>query len=104
MSASLTITKVTFGTIPTGNVTATISYRECLSGDPYTIVTTGAVVLPNGNLQVPVVIPALTENQCYEVKIVNNCDGNGVSKNLTTASVTCPGVVAMDTTTEIEAL
>lgn len=104
MSASITIPVATLGGSPSSNITATVSYRECGSADPWTTVTTGAIILPNGNFQTPVVISGLDEATCYEVRVTNNCDGEGVTQNVTTASLVCPGITDMDAETSVEDL
>lgn len=102
MPASITINSATLGGSPSSNITATVKYRECETADPWTVATTGAIILPNGNFQTPVVIPDLVEGTCYEIMITNNCDGKGVTKSTYTALLTCPSVIDIDAETEIE--
>lgn len=90
MSAIITINSVTFAATPPVNQFGTISYRPCSTG-PFVVVDNNVEVLPNGNLVTPLVIPGLAEDTCYDVRFTNNCGGDGVTKQITTASGSCVG-------------
>lgn len=97
----ITISSVGFGFTPALNQSVTISYRLSTAPDvpgSYTIVTTNATVLPNGNLSPEITIFNLTEGLSYYVKIVNNCGGTGVQTMYTIPQTTlAPTTVAQTT-------
>lgn len=90
MSAIITINSVTFAATPPVNQFGTISYRPCSTG-PFVVADNNVEVLPNGNLVTPLVISGLAEDTCYDVRFTNNCGGDGVTKQITTASGSCVG-------------
>lgn len=90
MSAIITINSVTFAATPAVNQFGTISYRPCSTG-PFVVADNNVEVLPNGNLVTPLIIAGLAEDTCYDVRFTNNCGGDGVTKQITTASGDCVG-------------
>lgn len=85
--ANINITAVGWSSLPPGNQTVTVLLRQCPAGGStpaYETIQSAAVVLPNGNFQVPVNISVLLSNACYEVFIKNNAGGIGKTKQFGT--------------------
>jgi hypothetical protein len=91
--ASITITNITFSSIPAGNQTVAIYYRLATSADvsgSYTLVTSSQLVRPDGVLidgsdtPTPLIIPSLSDGTDYIVKVVPACGGDTFYVNFRT--------------------
>lgn len=86
MSQIVKISSLGLSNVPAGNVTATIWYRVVPDPDflapIFILVTTSAIILPNGDLQTPVSIGGLPDLGTVELKAKINCSDTIIKKTI----------------------